>query len=57
MKLTKLAIASVTVAAAAALAVTVWKRAGHAPVKPFGDDADELEKFWSAEHAEPAPVG
>jgi hypothetical protein len=58
MKITKMAIASVTVAAAAALAVTIWKRAGRAPVKPSGDDAGDLEKFWGAERAdEPAPVG
>ena len=58
MSLRKLAIATATVACAAAVAVTIWKRAGSAPAQRPDNGTDELDKFWSREHAdEPQPVG
>jgi hypothetical protein len=62
MRVGKLAIATAAVACAAAVAVTIWKRGGSSPAQRFDHGAnehgaDELDKFWTAEHApEPEPT-
>ncbi|HUC56790.1 MAG TPA: hypothetical protein VMA95_05275 [Streptosporangiaceae bacterium] len=57
MRLSKLAIATATVACAAAIAVTIWKRAGSSPAAYPGSGTEDLDRFMTREHLdEPEPV-
>jgi hypothetical protein len=57
MRLTRLAIASATLACAAAIGVAIWKRAGSATTPPPGRSTADFDKFWTKEHKdEPEPV-
>jgi hypothetical protein len=54
MRLSRLAIATVTIAGAAAVGVALWKRAGNSTTKPTAKGTDEYDRFWTREHQDEA---
>ena len=54
MRISKLAIAAATVAAAAAVGVTIWKRAGQAAARPPANGTDDLGRFWAKDDLDDA---